>query len=305
MKLFSRSILLLLFVIGLSLVMVSPASAHGGTHGELWQRWAWKDLSWLLLIGGIYAVGVRALWIRGGVGNGISRVRAAAFGAGVLVLFIAIISPLDALSEELFSAHMVQHLLLILVAAPLLVFGRFTLAVGWALPPRWNARIWKDWKWKDAWHVLTRPMAAFLIHNAAIWLWHMPRLYEAALQDEGLHFIEHASFFITAFIFWQVCTELTRNMHLGRASRFGQAIFLVFGTMLVSGFLGALLTFSQYVWYPSHLHDTALYGLTALEDQQLAGTVMWVPMGVAYAGLAIAILGRWLFVMEALEKSQA
>lgn len=305
MKLSSRSILLLLFVMALSLMTVSPVRAHGGTHGNIWQSWAWGDLPWFLLIGAAYALGLRALWKRAGVGNGISRGRAVTFGAGMLVLFIAIISPLDALSDELFAAHMAQHLLLILVAAPLFVFGRFTLAVGWALPPRWNTRIWKDWKWKDAWHFLTRPMAAFLIHNAAIWLWHMPRFYEAALQDEGLHFLEHASFFITAFIFWQVCAELTQNMHLGRTSRFGQAIFLVFCTMLVSGFLGALLTFSQYVWYPSHIHDTALYGLTALEDQQLAGTIMWVPMGVAYAGLAIAVLGRWLFAMEALEKSQA
>ena len=305
MKLLSRSILLPLVVLGLSFGTVSPAHAHGGTHGEFWQRWAWQDLAWLLLIGGVYALGLRALWTRAGVGSGISRVRVAAFCAGMIVLFIAIISPLDALSEELFAAHMVQHLLLILVAAPLFVIGRYTLAVGWALPARWNAILWKDWKWKDAWNFLTRPMAAFLIHNAAVWLWHMPRFYEAALENEWLHFLEHSSFFLTAFIFWQVFVELTQNMHLGRTSRFGLAIFLVFGTMLVSGFLGVLLTFSQYIWYPSHIHDTALYGLTALEDQQLAGTIMWVPAGVVYAGLAIGVMGRWLFAMEALENSQA
>ena len=75
--------------------------------------------------------------------------------------------------------------------------------------------------------------------------------------------------------------------------------------MLVSGFLGVLLTFSQYIWYDVHVHDTALYGLTALEDQQLAGTIMWVPAGVVYAGLAIGVMGRWLFAMETLENSQA
>lgn len=305
MNSFSRTVLLLLSILVLTLTTATSVLAHGGTHGELWQRWAWQDLSWLFLIGGVYALGLRALWTRAGVGSGISRGRAAAFVAGMIVLFIAIISPLDALSEELFAAHMVQHLLLILVAAPLFVLGRYTLAVGWALPTRWNTRIWKDWKWKDAWSFLTRPMAAFLIHNVAIWLWHMPRFYEAALENEGLHFLEHASFFFTAFVFWQVFAELTRNMHLGRASRFGLGIFLVFGTMLVSGFLGALLTFSQYVWYPSHIHDTVLYGLTALEDQQLAGTIMWVPMGIIYAGLAIGVMGRWLFAMEALETPQA
>jgi putative membrane protein len=302
MNTFSKSILLLLV---LSFLTVSPARAHGGTHGDIWQSWAWQDLSWLLLIGGVYAWGVRALWARAGAGNGISRGRAAMFAVGMLVLFIAIISPLDALSEELFSAHMVQHLLLILVAAPLFVMGRYTLAVAWAFPARWNAKIWKDWRWKNVWTFLTRPMVAFLIHNAAVWLWHMPRFYEAALENEWLHFLEHTSFFLTAFIFWQVFAELTQNMHMGRAARFGLAVFLVFGTMLVSGFLGVLLTFSQYVWYDVHVHDTALYGLTALEDQQLAGTIMWVPAGVVYTGLAIAVMGRWLFAMEALENPQA
>jgi cytochrome c oxidase assembly factor CtaG len=301
----SKSILLLLTLLVLALAAVTPVLAHGGTHGELWQRWAWQDLPWLLLIGGVYALGLRTLWARAGVGSGISRGRAAAFGAGMIVLFIAVISPLDALSEELFAAHMVQHLLLILVAAPLFVIGRYTLAVGWAFPARWNARVWKDWKWKQAWSFLTRPMTAFLIHNAAIWLWHMPRFYEAALNNEWLHFLEHASFFLTAFVFWQVFADLTQNMHMGRAAGFGLAIFLVFGTMLVSGFLGVLLTFSQFVWYPLHIHETALYGLTALEDQQLAGTIMWVPAGVAYAGLAIGVMGRWLFAMETLENPQS
>jgi putative membrane protein len=301
MKPLSKSILLFLTLIGLSLAAVTPVLAHGGTHGELWQRWAWQDMPWLLLIGGVYALGLRALWARSGVGSGISRGRAAAFGAGMIVLFIAMISPLDALSEELFAAHMVQHLLLILAAAPLFVIGRYSLAVGWALPARWNTRIWKDWKWSQVWRFLTRPMTAFLIHNAALWLWHMPRFYEAALVNEWLHFLEHASFFLTAFIFWQVFADLTQHLHTSRAAGFGLAIFLVFGTMLVSGFLGALLTFSQFVWYPLHVHDTALYGLTALEDQQLAGTIMWVPGGVVYTGLAIGVMGRWLFAMEALE----
>ena len=68
MNSFSRSILLLLFTVVLSLTTVTPVRAHGGTHGELWQRWAWQDLSWLLLIGGVYALGLRALWTRAGAG---------------------------------------------------------------------------------------------------------------------------------------------------------------------------------------------------------------------------------------------
>ena len=304
MKRFLKTLLLLLAVLNLSLITASPARAHGGTSGDLWHHWAWQDLAWLLLIGGVYSLGLRSLWRRAGIGSGISLGRAAAFGAGMIILFLAIVSPLDALSKELFSAHMVQHLLLILVAAPLFVLGRFTLAVAWALPARWTSRIWKDWKWKQVWDVLTRPMNALLLHNLAVWLWHMPRFYEAALESEGLHFLEHASFFLTAFIFWEVFANLTQTMHIARSARFGLGIFLVFGTMLVSGFLGVLITFSPYVWYYIHVRDTAMYGLTALEDQQLAGTLMWVPAGVVYTGAALGVLGRWLFAMEAVETPQ-
>ena len=257
----------------------------------------------MILLGAIYALGLQSLWKRAGVGSGISRGRAASFAAGWLMLFIALVSPLDSLSEGLFSAHMVQHLLVMLVAAPLFVIGRFTLAVAWALPPRWTSRIWREWKWKQAWKFLTRPMIAFLLHNAAIWLWHTPKLYEAALQNEGLHFLEHFSFFLTAFLFWQVFADLTEGVGMYRSASFGLGIFLVFGTMLVSGFLGVLITFSRYVWYPIYIHETALYGLTALEDQQLAGAIMWVPSGVVYLVAVLGVLGRWLFAMERVENA--
>ena len=303
---FSKIILTLMTSLLILSITAYPVAAHdgGGTSGDLWQHWAWQDVPLLLLMGGVYALGMQALWKRAGVGSGISRGRAAIFGAGLLMLFIALVSPLDALSEELYSAHMVQHLLLTLVAAPLFVIGRFTLAVAWAFPPSWTARIWKEWKWKQAWHFLTRPMVAFLLHNIAIWIWHMPRLYEASLINEWLHFLEHASFFLTALLFWQVFADLTENARLARSARFGLGIFMIFGTMLVSGFLGVLITFSPYVWYPIYIHETALYGLTALENQQLAGTIMWVPSGVVYLAAVIGVLGRWLFAMEALENPQ-
>lgn len=286
------------------LIDASPAAAHGGAGDDLWHHWAWQELPLLIFTGGIYALGLQSLWKRAGVGSGISRGRAATFGAGLLVLLIALVSPLDALSDEIFSAHMVQHLLLMLVAAPFFVIGRFTLAVAWAFPPRWTTKVWKEWKWKQAWKFLTLPMAIFLLHNAAIWIWHLPGPYEASLRNEWLHFLEHASFFLTAFLFWQVFVDMTEHVDRSRSTRFGLAIFLIFGTMLVSGFLGVLITFSPYVWYPVHIHDTAMYGLTALEDQQLAGTLMWVPAGVIYTAAALGVMGRWLYAMEALENPQ-
>jgi putative membrane protein len=298
------SLTLLIALLMLSLT-ASPGAAHGGGSGDLWHHWAWQDLPLLLLLGGVYALGLRALWQRAGVGNGISRGQAAVFGMGLIVLFIALVSPLDALSDELFSAHMVQHLLMVLVAAPFFAIGRFTLATAWAFPSRWTSRIWKEWKWGQVWNFLTRPMVVFLLHNAAIWIWHMPRLYEASVRNEGIHFLEHFSFFFTAFLFWQVFADLTENIRMRRTARFGLGIFMIFGTMLVSGFLGVLITFSPYIWYPVYDHETALYGLTALEDQQLAGVIMWVPSGVVYLVAVLGVMGRWLFTMEALENPQS
>jgi len=294
-----------LFVLLLLGITAGPVAAHdGGTSGDLWQHWAWQDLPLLLIIGGVYAFGLQSLWNRAGTGSGISRGQATAFRVGWTVLFIALVSPLDALSDELFSAHMVQHLLLMLVAAPLFALSRFTLAVAWAFPARWTSTVWKQWQWKRAWDFLTRPMIAFLLHNAAIWIWHMPRLYEASVRDEGIHFLEHFSFFLTAFLFWQVFVDLTESIRMGRSAKFGLGIFMIFGTMLVSGFLGVLIAFSPYVWYSVYVHEAARYGLTALEDQQLAGTIMWVPSGVVYLVAVVSVLGRWLFAMEAAENPQ-
>lgn len=301
-----RILIVLATTIVMLSVTVSPVAAHdGGTSGDLWHQWAWPDLTALLSIGGFYALGLQALWKRAGNGSGISRGRAAAFGAALLVLFVAIISPLDALSEELFSAHMIQHLLLMLVAAPLFVIGRFALAAAWAAPAGWTSRVWKEWRWKQAWGFLTRPMIAFLLHNVAMWIWHMPRLYEASLRVEWIHYLEHASFFLTAWLFWQVFADLTEHVSRGSSARFGLGIFMIFGVMLVSGFLGVLITFSPFVWYPIHVHETAMYGLTALEDQQLAGTLMWVPASVVYLASALGVMGRWLFAMDAVETPQS
>ena len=285
-------------------IIASPVAAHGETPGDLWHQWAWQDLPLLIFIGGVYALGLRSLWQRAGIGSGISRGRAITFGVGLIVLFIALVSPLDALSEELFSAHMVQHLLIVLLAAPLFAIGGFNLALAWAFPPRWTFKIGKEWRWGQIWNFLTRPKTAFLLHNAAMWIWHMPRLYEASVLNEWIHFLEHFSFFLTAFLLWQAFTDLMQGIRMGRATRLGQGILMIFGTMLVSGFLGVLITLSPQVWYSVYAHESIRYGLTALEDQQVAGTIMWVPSGLVYLLAVIAAMARWLFAIEALENPE-
>lgn len=298
---FTLTTLLLMLVLS-----AYPAAAHGGgAEGNLWERWSWLEFPLLVLTGAVYTMGLRLLWKRAGTGSGISRGRVAAFSAGLSVLFVALVSPLDSLSEELFSAHMVQHLLLVLAAAPLFVIGRFPLALAWVLPARWTSTVWNKWRWKQAWKFFTRPAVASPLHVVTIWAWHMPRLYEASLRNEWVHFLEHASFFLTAFLFWQVFADLVDNLYAGNSAKFGLAIFYVFGIMLVNGLLGVLIAFSPYVWYPIYIHEYTIFGLTALEDQQLAGAIMWVPAGIIYTGSALTVMGRWLFAMESLENPQS
>lgn len=300
MKYISKVVLSMLGLFLLLSFSESPAAAHGGgPSADIWDHWSWQDIPLLILIGTWYTVGLRSLWKQAGFGNGISWRRVSAFSLGMIVLFVALVSPLDALSEELLTVHMIQHLLIVLLAAPLFVLGRFALAFAWVLPARSIPR-----QWTQTWHFLIRPMTASLLHASAIWIWHMPRLYEASLHNEWIHFLEHASFFVTALWFWQSFSDLTANAHMGRSAKFGMGILSVFGLALASGLLGVLIAFSPYVWYPTYLTETTRYGLTALEDQQLAGTIMWIPSGVVYLLAAVGVMARWLFAMEALENPQ-
>ena len=169
--------------------------------------WTWDPLviSALVASAAIYAVGAVRMTRRAGAARPGMRRQALAHGAGLAVLALALLSPLDRVSDALFSAHMVQHELLMLVAAPLIVLGRPAAPLLWTLPRRWRVRtrraahrpalVW-------AWRVLTAPAVALVLHAAARWLWHVPAAFEAALADGAIHSLQHATFFGTAVLFW-------------------------------------------------------------------------------------------------------
>jgi putative membrane protein len=274
-------------------------AAHGPpiTPGELWGSWT---LDWYVLLGVfgpalLYAFGVRRLWGRAGVGRGVKRWQAASFAAGVVALFVALVSPLDALGGAVFSAHMVQHMVLMLVAAPLLVLGNPVVAVVWALPLTWRRTLggWgRNPDVRGVWYVFSNPASAWLLHAAAIWVWHVPVLYEATLYSELVHLAQHASFFGTAMLFWWAALEMGRR----RRQQYGISVLYVFTTMVHTSLLSALLTFSLVLWYPIYADGTAAWGLTPLEDQQLGGLLMWVPAGLIYLAIALALLAGGLGV---------
>ena len=245
----------------------------------------------LLAAAGLYALGVRRLWLAAGPNRGVTSSRIAAFAGGWTVLTLALMPPLDPLGAELFSAHMLQHELLMLVAAPLLVAGSPLAVWAWALPLRWRrsiALITHARSFAKAWATLTAPLSAWILHAAAIWLWHLPGLFTAALEHEGVHVLQHFSFLFSALLFWWAATRITSAV--GTAA----SVFSLFTTMVHTGALGALLVFAPTTWYPVYGSAPLQWGLQPLEDQQLGGLIMWIPGGLVYAGVAIALMARWL-----------
>jgi putative membrane protein len=254
--------------------------------------WTWDPLviGALIASAALYTFGAVRMARRGARGN--LPWHALAHGAGLAVLALALISPLDRASDVLFSAHMTQHELLMLVAAPLIVLGRPAAPALWALPRRWRVRARRTAHRPvlvRAWRILTAPVVALVLHAAARWLWHVPAAFEAALADERIHAIQHAVFFGTAVLFWWTLIH-------GRYGRtgYGVAVLFVFLTMLHSGLLAALLGLADHPLYASHAARTASWGIDPTEDQQRAGLVMWIPAGVAMTAIGLGLLAAWL-----------
>jgi putative membrane protein len=247
---------------------------------------------------GCYWLGVRRLWAgRALPGRGVRPRQAWCFAAGLLSVLVALVSPLDAMAGVLLSAHMVQHLLLLVVAAPLIVLGAPGLVIGQSLSPSWRART-HAWGRQPALHaarrILGHPLVAWLVSTAIVWSWHVPALYQAALEHPFVHALEHASMLAAAVLFWLVVFTPAGPRRLAR----GADVVYVFTGALQGGALGALLVFAAQPIYPLYLGRTAAWGLTALQDQQLAGVIMWVPPFLIYLAVAGALFVSWLRATE-------
>jgi len=200
--------------------------------GAVWTAWQWTAsiVVPLALCAAWYAIGVRALWRRAGVGRGVRRWQVWCFAGGVATLAIALLSPVDALAETLFSAHMVQHLLLMLVAAPLLALGEPLLPALWALPGERRLAIGRWWRASPRARRAVRagcdPLGVWLANLAVLWFWHLPGPYLAALGDERLHALEHLTFLGAAFLFWWVVFQPIGRRRLAHG---GAVVYLARG----------------------------------------------------------------------------
>lgn len=228
------------------------------------------------------------------------------FVAGVVTVLIALVSPLDAMSSSLASAHMVQHLLLVMVAAPLFVVSSPLALMRRGLPPsaRRHIRMWRRRPVvRLAARAVDHPVAVSSVHVLAIWFWHASGPYEAALNSRPVHVVEHGSFLATALLSWAAIAATARRQRVPRhvatsrdrsPNRTGLGVLVLFGLALQSSILGALLTFSGGPWYETFVSTTSAWGMTPLADQQLAGLIMWVPAGGLYLLGALVLLRGWI-----------
>jgi cytochrome c oxidase assembly factor CtaG len=272
------------------MLVAVPACAHGDAAES--QTLVWTFDPWvtvpLAASAILYCCGVGFLWARVGAGRGIRSWQAVAYALGWLALAGALLSPLHWLGEHLFTFHMIEHEIVIAVAAPLIAAARPLGAFIWAVP-RSNrsavAGLFRRGLVRAAWRGLTRPHNATILHGIAIWIWHAPGLFDAAVVNVAIHRAQHLSFLATGLLFWWA---------LIRSSDYGLAAAHLFVTMLHTGVLGALIALAPRVLYRAQTADALQLGLSPLEDQQLAGVVMWVPAGIVYAAAALAFATLWI-----------
>jgi putative membrane protein len=213
------------------------------------------------------------------------------FLAGWSALVVALVSPLDAAAERSFAAHMLEHELLMLAAAPLLVLSAPVGVALWAFPHDIRIALGRAGHapaWSAPWALLSSLGVSTALQAVALWAWHVPALFAMALEHEGWHIVQHVSFLGTALLFWHAVWRAPARRGMG-------VVGALFFTATISGALGALMAFARGPWYADYAAlGMTPFGLTPLQDQQLAGLLMWVPGGVVHAGAALWLLARGL-----------
>jgi putative membrane protein len=282
----------LLFACGLPFAAAAHVLAPGETptSGFVWEPWV---VTSLYAASVLYWRGAMRLRRRNPRQTILTGARAVCFALGLLAVAAALLSPIDSVAAQLFSMHMLQHLILLLVAPPLLVWSRPVIAMLWALPLAWRkgvARAWLRLRLGHGIGALMHPVSVWILFTGAILVWHLPGPYGWALHDEALHTLEHASFFATALAFWSLVIEPTGRRRMGE----GACLLFILGNGMLSGLPGALMMLAPRPLYQTDPAIVASWGLTPLADQQLAGGIMWILAGLAYLAAALLVCRRWL-----------
>lgn len=265
--------------------------------GLLTAHWSWDPSL-------IYVAIAAVMYVLGGFRRGTSRsrhpardgehLRELAFAAGLATVVIALDSPIDYYSDQLFWVHMCQHLILLTVSPPLVLLGRPWPRMWQALPlgVRTSAgRTLAGARWTAPLRKLAKPWPAFVIFNADMVIWHVPAAYNLTLAHPWIHYCEHALFFFTGLLFWAHAVDpgpLRQRMSL-----FVRAGYVT-GAMIVGWMLAITLVLVKHPLYPHYAHLLTRPGhISALTDQQIAGGMMWVPGSLAYYLMLLIIFSRW------------
>src|SRR5581483_9842618 len=273
-------------------ISATPAWSLTETSNALLTGWTWPPfvLIPLVLAAGLYGLGTIKILSR--ASNRRSFVWPILwFALGWSSLVIALDSPLHEFGEQLFWAHMTQHEILMLISAPLLVLGRPLIAFLWALPPAWRemaAGLGRSRSFKKGWAFVTAPLSAWLVAALALWIWHIPWLFDRTLRSDWIHAAQHTTFLITAVMFWWPVLNPTP------ALGYGGALVYFFTTILHTSVLGALLTFAPRPWYSFYAVTAPAWHVSALEDQQIGGLIMWIPAGTLLLIVALVLLVQWM-----------
>jgi cytochrome c oxidase assembly factor CtaG len=265
----------------------APAFAHAGHQHRL--GWTLDPLLIvpLALALLIYLVGLKRLSARAsnpppGVGM---------FLAGWTVLTLSLVSPLHEAGERSFTMHMIEHELIMLVATLLLAGSNAGGILAWGLPRPMRQALGGGWKspLQRLWKALTEPVTATVLQAIVMWAWHAPALFNLALEHSGWHIAQHASFFLSSLLFWWAML----HPH-GRVSGYGLSAACLFATSMIGGALGALMSVSASPWYSAYAAmGMTPIGLVPIDDQRLAGLIMWIPGGLFHGAGALVLAYKW------------
>lgn len=263
---------------------------HGRADGPFLTAWTFPPT---LTLGLLFAAALYGLALRAARRAGRPTPpswQVGSYYAGLLTTAVALLGPLDTWNDELFFLHMAQHLVLIQVAAPLLLLGRPVQVILRGLPARRTKAVLggvlrrRVSRWVLT--ALTHPAVAFVLFNASMVLWHLPSLYNAALENDLVHDLEHAFFFGTALIYWWAIIEPVPRHH---KLKLHWALVSLFFSMIIGSAVGAILTLADNPVYAYYVGAPRVWGLSVMDDQQIGGLLMWVVGGLVYSGIMLGM----------------
>ena len=264
----------------------------------LFSPWEWR-LEILIVLGGfgaLYTLGWRRLRAASRGRRGLATLpRLISYWLGLIILATALMSPIDYLGGQLFFMHMVQHLLSMMIAAPLLLLANPFPFILWGLPPRARRAVGgmfvRDAVVRQTMRTLTRPAVAWLTFITVYLGWHEPMLYDLALRRSWVHDLQHITFFLAAMLFWWHVIGAGPRIH-GRFPVWARMGYLL-GVIPLNMMISVAIAFSSTVIYSYYESVPQIWGVTTLQDQMIAGVIMWIPGSMMFLLAALIVLARF------------